>query len=106
MTPRPGESPAELAERAVRAEHRPARSWPPVLGGVLMLSSVGVGYGLIADPPASPEWVQFAVFAAWWGGFALACLGALICRGVNRAMSFLAVAGAVTFIGGGMSQWW
>ena len=62
--------------------------------------------GLIADPVRAPEWVQIAVFAAWWGGFGMACLGTFVCRGVNRAMSFLLIAAALTFTGGGMLQWW
>ena len=77
-----------------------------MLGGVLAVGALAVGYGLIDDPARASEWVQVAVFAAWWGGFGLGCLGTLVCTGLNRLMSALLVAAAVTFTAGGMLQWW
>jgi len=78
-----GESPAEFAAREVRREHRPPRSWPPALGGLLVIGSLG----LWAAGVELPDWGERARIGAFWAGIAVAALGLLICRGWERLMS-------------------
>ena len=89
--PRRGETPHRFLIREVRREHRPPRSWPPVLGGVLLAAAVAVRF-------LRPEHLPAAVAE---GGrhlpiAALVCgvLGVMICRGLNRFMAGLLVATA------------
>ena len=83
--PRRGETPADLAARTVRREHRPPRSWPPALGGLCLAAALAAWWGFEWVPPG----VVRHAYWLWWGGVGLACLGLLICRGTNRWASGL-----------------
>ncbi len=87
--PRRGESPAQFVAREVRREHRPPRSWPPVLGGLLAAAALLLWFG----PEGAADLRRFAPmlrrFAPmlWWAGIAFAALGVVLCRGLPRWMS-------------------
>ena len=89
--PRRGESPADLAARVVRREHRAPRAWPPVIGGLLCVA----GFAAWAFADSLPPPAETAGAAAWWGGIGCGVLGGLACRGGNQLASVLLVASAL-----------
>ena len=82
--PKRGETPADLAARAVREEHRPPRSWPPVVGGLALAGAFLV--------PRLPRDAVPAVLAGpapvlLYAAVGLGLLGLFLCRGVPQWMS-------------------
>ena len=87
--PRKGETPADLAARAVRAEHAPPRSWPPVAGGLCAAAAV-----ILPRLPAGavPAALNGPAPVLGYAAAGLGVLGLFLCRGVPRWMSGLLVA--------------
>ena len=96
--PRRSASAADIAARAVRKEHRPPRSWPPVVGGLLAAAALVV--------PRLPAGTVPAVLAGpapvlGYAAAGMGLLGVFLCRGVPRWMSGLLVAACVLFAAAG-----
>ena len=82
--PKRGESPADLAARTVRAEHRPARSWPPVVGGLVLAGALVVPR---LPPNAVPAVLAGPAPVLPYAAVGCGLLGLFLCRGVPRWMS-------------------
>ena len=87
--PKRDETPADLAARAVRQEHRPPRSWPPVVGGLALGGALVVPR---LPPDAVPAVLAGPAPVLLYAAVGCGLLGLFLCRGVPRWMSGLLLA--------------